>query len=357
MQNLTEKQLTALNPKFEAQKIAFSPIVFQTVISLRELGILDYLFDNFSEATIEDICDHLKLSDYGVRVLLEMAECADIIEYINKDRVKLTKVGFFILNDELTRVNLNFVNDVCYHGAKSLTECIKTGKPEGLKVLGNWKTVYEGLSQLPEKIKTSWFEFDHYYSDDAFPTALKIVFNENPKYIFDIGGNTGKWSFACCDFDKNVNVKILDLPGQLNIARENAKNRGLLNRVDFHQIDLLDEFQKIPKGADAIWMSQFLDCFSPEEIIKILKNVKQAASDTTNIYIMEPFFDNQRFPAAKYSLTATSLYFTTIANGNSKMYSCNKMKELVSKSGLEVVEVFPLIGDSYHTILKCRKTQ
>lgn len=355
MQKLTEKKLTALDAKFEAQKIAFSPIVFQTVISLRELGILDYIFDNSSEVDIEDICKNLDLKDYGVRVLLEMAECADIVEYVNNDRVRLSKVGFFILNDELTRVNLNFVNDICYDGAKSLTECIKNGKPEGLKVFGNWKTLYEGLSQLPEKNKKSWFEFDHYYSDDAFPTALEIVFKNKPKYLFDIGGNTGKWSFACCHFDEHVKVKILDLPGQLNVARENAKENGLLNRIDFHQIDLLDEFQKIPQGADVIWMSQFLDCFSSEEIIQILKNAAQAANSETDIYIMEPFFDNQEYPAAKYSLTGTSLYFTVIANGNSKMYSCEAMKDLVKESGLEVAEIFPLIGHSYQTILKCRK--
>lgn len=357
MQTITEKQLRALDAKFEAQKIAFAPLVFQTVIALRELGVLDYLFDNHSEADIADICEALNLSDYGVRVLFEMAECADIVEYISKDRVRLTKIGFFILNDELTRVNLNFVNDVCYDGAKSLTECIKTGKPEGLKVFGNWKTVYEGLSQLPDKIKKSWFEFDHYYSDDAFPVALDIVFKEKPAYLFDIGGNTGKWSFACCKHDPDVKVKILDLPGQLNVARKNAEERNLQDRIDFHQIDLLDKFQKIPQGADAVWMSQFLDCFSTEEIVQILKNVEQAVSSKTDIYIMEPFFDNQEYPAAKYSLTGTSLYFTTIANGNSKMYSCEVMKDLVKEAGLEVVEVFPLIGDSYHTILKCRKTK
>jgi len=355
MHNLTEKQLSALDAKFEAQKLAFSPIVFQTIIALRDLGVLEYMFDNFSEVDIEAICKDLNLSNYGVRVLLEMAECADIVKYVNKDRVKLTKIGFFILNDELTRVNLNFVNDVCYDGAKSLTECIKTGKPEGLKVFGNWKTVYEGLSQLPEKIKKSWFEFDHYYSDDAFPTALEIVFKEKPDYLFDIGGNTGKWSFACCGYNADVKVKILDLPGQLNVARKNAEERGLVDRIDFHQIDLLDRFQKIPQGAGAIWMSQFLDCFSEDEIVQILENVEQAASKETDIYIMEPFFDNQDYPAAKYSLTGTSLYFTTIANGNSKMYSCDVMKGLVAKAGLKVVEVYPLIGDSYHTILKCRK--
>lgn len=346
---------TAIDAKYEAQKLAFAPIYFQCMVALRKLGILEYIYKNRKGVNINEIVKDLKISDYGVRVLLEAAEISDVVEYLDKDTVKLTKIGFFVLKDEMTNVNFNFVDDVCYDGAKSLTESIKNEKPEGLKVFGDWSTVYEGLAHLPEQIKKSWFEFDHYYSDDAFPYALEIIFRENPKYIFDIGGNTGKWALACCNHTPDVNVKILDLPGQLNVAKKNTEAKGLLNRVDFHQIDLLDKFQKIPQGADTIWMSQFLDCFSDREIVQILKNVHQAASENTFVYIMEPFFDNQDYPAAQYCLTGTSIYFTTIANGNSKMYSKEVMIGLVKEAGLTVVEEYPLIGNSYHTILKCKK--
>lgn len=347
--------IRAIDAKYEAQKIAFSPIYFQCIVSLRDLGILEYIYKNKKGVKISQIVDDLKLSDYGVRVLLEASQISNVVDYIDKETVKLSKIGFYVLNDEMTKVNINFVNDVCYDGVKLLTDSIINEKPEGLKVFGNWKTVYEGLSQLPEKVKKSWFEFDHFYSDDAFPFALDIVFKDAPTYLFDIGGNTGKWAFACCNHNPKVNVKILDLPGQLNVARNNAKKHQLLNRIDFHQIDLLDSFQKIPQGADAIWMSQFLDCFSDKEIVQILKNVNQASSNNTSIYIMEPFFDNQEYPAAQYCLTGTSIYFTTIANGNSKMYSIDVMKRLINEAGLKVVEEFPLIGNSYHTILKCKK--
>ncbi len=75
----------------------------------------------------------------------------------------------------------------------------------------------------------------------------------------------------------------------------------------------------------------------------------------TRLFILEPFFDNQDYPAAHFSLVATSLYFTIMANGNSKMYRIEVMKSLVREAGFEVVETYPLIGDSYHTILECKK--
>ncbi|GAA4434990.1 methyltransferase [Ravibacter arvi] len=350
-----KKELSALDAKYEAQKIAFGPLYFQAVMAMLELGVLELIGKHRNGISLSDLKEKSDVSEYGVEVLVEAAETIDVVRKNESGLYQITKIGFYLLKDEMTRVNLNYMKYVCYKGADFMKESITTGRPMGLKTLGNWPTLYEGLSQFPDDVKKAWFDFDHYYSDDAFPHALEIVFRENPARIFDVGGNTGKWAIACCKYSPEVKVTILDLPGQLNVARENARQNDLSDRIAFHQINLLDDAQKIPAGADAIWMSQFLDCFSKSEILQILKNAHQAAGENTFLYIMEPFFDNQRYEAAKYSLVATSLYFTIMANGNSKMYSVDLMKSLVAEAGFELAEEFSLIGDSYHTILKCKK--
>lgn len=320
-----------------------------------ELGVLELIGKHRNGISMSDLQEKSNLSEYAIEIMVEAAETIDVIRKNEKGLYNITKIGFYLLKDEMTRVNLNYMKYVCYKGADFMKESLVEGKPLGLKTLGDWPTLYEGLSQFPEPVKKAWFDFDHYYSDDAFPFALEIVFREKPLRLFDVGGNTGKWAIACCNYDENVKVTILDLQGQLDAAKENVTQQNLLDRIDFHRIDLLDPTQLIPEGADAIWMSQFLDCFSKEQILQILRNAYQAASENTWLYIMEPFFDNQRYEAAKYSLVATSLYFTIMANGNSKMYSVAVMKDLVEEAGFYVVEEFPLIGDSYHTILKCKK--
>ncbi|MCK6650025.1 MAG: class I SAM-dependent methyltransferase, partial [Bacteroidia bacterium] len=265
-----------------------------------------------------------------------------------------TKTGLFILNDNMTRVNMDFVQDVCYKGLYNLEDSIKNEKPEGLKVFGNWKTVYEALSQLPDFVQRSWFGFDHYYSDDAFPLVLPLVFKNKPKKLLDIGGNTGKWSMACAKYDKDVHVTIVDLPGQVNMAKANIEKQGLADRISFYETNILDENNKLPKGYDAIWMSQFLDCFSEKEIVSILNRCYEAINDDGYVYILEPFWDRQRFEAAAFSLQQTSLYFTTIANGNSQMYHSEVFLTCVRAAGFEVVEQIDQIGVS-QSLLKCRK--
>lgn len=353
---MKSKTIRAIDAIQEAQKIAFSPFLFQAVVSLRKLGIFDLIFDKriVGGVTVEEIAEELSLSQYGVGVLLEIAESSDIVTKNMEDKYELTTIGYFLNYSETTNVNINFTNEVCYKGLFHLNDSIKNRKPEGLKEFGDWKTVYEGLASLDPEIKKAWFEFDHHYSDYAFEEALEILFEKPPKTIFDIGGNTGKFAMSCCNKNTDVHVKIFDLPGQLNIAMQNAKENGFEDRISGNEIDWLSDDPKIPAGADVIWMSQFLDCFGKEEILKILKVCANAMDEKTELYIMETFTDRQRFDNAKFSLEATSLYFTVIANGNSKMYKASEFEELIEQARLHITKEIRRVGEN-HTILICKK--
>ena len=199
-------QKSALAAKEAAQWIAFAPVVFQAARVLRNSGILLELeIAGKDGLTIEEIAEKLNLSIYGVRVLLESGLGIGLVE-LEQDRFVITKIGYFIIHDELTNIHMNFVNDVCYQGLFFLDKSIENGKPEGLKVFGEWPTIYEGLSKLPKNIQKSWFGFDHYHSDHAFPDALPQVFKYDPRKILDIGGNTGKWAIACTKYNPEVHA-------------------------------------------------------------------------------------------------------------------------------------------------------
>jgi hypothetical protein len=358
--------ITALNAKFEAQKIAFAPLVFQAVRALLELGILRAVRDSGEKGlTLGEMAEKTGVSAYGVKVLLELALGINLVKTLpcekddNDDklvRFVLGKTGWFLLEDEMTRVNFNFVNDVCYQGAFELTQSVKEGKPHGLKAFGHKeKTIYQALSVLPEQVKKSWFAFDHYYSDIGFEEALSIVFSSGPKKLIDIGGNTARWAVCCCRNDPNIQVTIVDLPGQTAVAEQTIKAEGFSGRIKTYACNVLDKETAIPNGADVIWMSQFLDCFSPEEIITIMKKIAAASGAATKIFILEPFWDKQHFEAAAFSLQAASLYFTCMANGNSKMYSYNEFSKIIQKAGFDIVEARHDVGSADYSLLRCRR--
>lgn len=353
---MTKKTIRAADALLEAQKIAFAPFIFQSSVTLKKLGVFDLIFNSRHEGglNIEEIAKKLSIPLYGLGVLLEFSESANIVSKSVKGTYELTKTGYFLNYNKAVNVNLNFTHDVCYKGLFHLDEAIETGKPSGLKELGSWDTIYEGLSQLTPQEQQSWFEFDHFYSDGIFEEALKRVFKNQPKRLFDIGGNTGKFALQCFQYDEDIQVKIIDLPGQLTKALKNISNAGFENRISGQEIDWLKPNPQIPTGADVIWMSQFLDCFSEDEIIKILSTCVASMNADTELIIIETFTDRQEFPMSKFILEATSLYFTVMANGNSKMYRSSVFKQLISEAGLTIKEDLSL--GEYHTMLVCKKS-
>lgn len=344
--------LSALEAKEKAQWIAFAPAVFQSTRALRDTGILAAIEQSPEGLTLRQIADKTNIPFYGVRVLVEAGLGIGLLTE-QHEVYRLTKTAIFILHDKLTQVNLDFMHDVCYQGMFYLEDSIRTGKPEGLKVFGEWPTVYQALSSLPENVKKSWFGFDHFYSDVSFAQALPEVFKDKPKTLLDIGGNTGRWALQCLEYDADVTITIMDLPGQVGMAKPRIEEKGFSDRVNFYECNVLDENQQFPSGFDAIWMSQFLDCFSDDEIVSILRRCKAALNPGGKVFILEPFWDRQKFRAAAFSLQQTSLYFTAIANGNSQMYHSDNFVRLVNESGFKVSDQNDGIGVS-HTLLTCQ---
>ena len=346
---------TTLEARFEAQRLAFGPFLFQAARVLRNRGALEHLNRCGKKgATPEEVAHAVPgLSLYAARILLEAGLAAGMLALAD-ERFCITKVGYLVLRDPMTRVNFDFVHDVCYQGMFRLEESLREGRPAGLEVFGPWATIYEGLPQLPPHVKRSWFAFDHFYSDGVFESVLPTVFERAPRRLLDVGGNTGKWALQCCGFDPQVRVTIVDHPGQLAVALDNARAAGLEDRIDGVAADLLDASAPLPAGYDVYWMSQFLDCFSEPEIVSILERTAAAMRPDSRLFILETFWDRQRYEAGRFSVINTSLYFAAMANGNSKMYHSERMQACLAAAGLRVERAYDEIGVS-HTLLCCAK--
>lgn len=352
----TKETMNAREAQRLAEFIAFGPVIFQTARIMLSTGIMDMLRDSEKGMTIEEVADKANLSVYAAKCLLEASLCIGIVLVDDTtDRFRISKTGWFLINDPATRVNINFNHDVNYLGWFNLEEALKEGKPAGLKTLGDWPTVYEGLSSLPPHIQKSWFDFDHFYSDHSFDEALEIVFADKPRTLLDVGGNTGRWALRCVNHDKDVNVTILDLPQQIGMMKANIEGKEGAERIDGMGVNLLDESTEMPadRKFDAIWMSQFLDCFSEEQIVSILRRASKVMTKDSRLYIMETLWDRQRFEPAALCLTLTSLYFTAIANGNSKMYHSEDMERLIKEAELEIETVHDSLGQG-HSIIVCK---
>jgi len=371
----TEERLSAREAQARAEWIAWAPVVFQVSRLMVKLGILDLLRDSDEGMTIAEVAERTGLSTYAVKVLMEASlAIGTVLVRGEKDgeRFMLAKTGWMLLTDAATRVNMDFNHDVNYEGIFHLEAALKEGRPAGLKTFGDWPTIYEGLTSLPEAARRSWFAFDHFYSDGSFEEALRIVFGEERgeisggagarrrevRRLLDVGGNTGRWALQCVGYDKEVEVTVMDLPQQIALMRQQTEGKPGADRIEGFATDLLNRRNAFPtdKRYDAIWMSQFLDCFSEDEIQSILERASEIMDAESRLYIMETLWDRQRYETAAFCLTMTSLYFTAMANGNSKMMNTDDLTRVIAEAGLEVETIHDGLGLG-HSILVCRKRE
>jgi len=349
-------KLSSLDALMEAQKIAHAPIIFHVANLLREWGIFKLLHENKKTGmSVAELVTATNTNEYAIKVLCETGFSMGALKY-EGGRYYITRVGFFLAFDEMTNANFNYTRDVNYFGIAELGDSLKEGRPAGLQKFFNkdWETIYPHLTELPDKSKPSWFGYDHFYSDSAFKTLVDLMAERKPHKILDIGGNTGKWALAITQASKETEVTICDHPLQIKTALKNAEEAGVGARVHGEVMDLLDHSKPFPKDFDVVWMSQFLDCFPPEDIIAILQRAREALSEDGRIHIIEPYWDRQQHEIGAYILINCSPYFSALANGTSKMYSAEDMHEYIEAAGLEVDEEVDRLGFG-HTLTTCKR--
>ena len=81
----------------------------------------------------------MELDTYAVQVLLESSLSAGTVLFQN-ERYLISKAGWFLLNDSMARVNMDFIHDVCYQGLFELEKNPanrQAGRPQNLRYVAD----------------------------------------------------------------------------------------------------------------------------------------------------------------------------------------------------------------------------
>lgn len=346
----------ALDARYAAQRIAFGPVVFQCVRYAWKKGILAAVAEaGEAGISVEALAATGRWRPYAIKVALESCLSAGVVQR-RGDCYLLDKTGYCVLSDSMTQVNMDFIHDVCYLGLADLEASLDAERPLGLRALGDWETLYEGLADLPEPARTSWFAFDHLYSDTSFPLVLPDVLATQPVKVMDIGANTGKFAALLLASAPQVQMHLVDLPIQLRVAAAALADAGLTDRAHLHGRDLLDAATTLPGGMDLVWMSQFLSCFGEEAIARIFRHASDALAPQGQVLVLDTLWDAAPYDIARYCLINTSPYFSAMASGNSKIYEGRDYIALAEAAGLKLVARRDGIGYGHSLLRFARAT-
>ena len=324
-----------------------APFLFQAARAARDLGVLRAVRKAPTSAAAVALATGLPLT--SVEAVLDACLAGNLVSEATPDGWHLTTIGEVWLLDSQLAADSEFTHDVCWAGLADLSAALRSAQPVGLAHLGPWPTIYAGLAELPAAIRRSWFTYDHFHSDSAFPAAIAHLQAQAPRTLLDVGGNTGRFSRLALTHLPTVAVTLLDLPSQ---AREASANLAEFSgRITCTGLDLLDHRQAFPDGMEAVWMSQFLDCFAPDDVVALLRRARAALAPGGSVWILEVCPDRQSEPAAATSLRLASLYFTALANGVSRFYRATAYQRMAESAGLTIVKEVDGLGTA-HTLFE-----
>lgn len=355
----------------DAQRLAFAPFIFEAAAAALRLGVLDAL-SQASGLSARELSAKTKLTRYAVEVMTDILVPAGILRRTARagesdgaaaaqgrlTGLALTELGDLLVYDEMTRANFFFTESVCYDALGHTWAALLEGRPAGLEVFNpNWKTIYPHLPELPDEARSAWFGFDHWHSDRAYEGALNEITTiwgaAGPRRLADVGGNTGRFSRRFLERFPEARAVLVDLPVEVAALPARPELAGVKDRLEGAAIDWLTDAEPadLPalEGVNLFWMSQFLDCFSHEEAVSILRRTRRAMEPGAKLAVLEPLVDEQRHRAAELSLAATSLYFTVLANGNSRFFNGAELRGIFREAGFTIEREVPDLGVS-HTL-------
>ncbi len=353
----TVDRLTAREAQELALLYSWSPAVFEVSRLFVEWGVLSAIDKSEKGLTVAELCSATNHKPLAISCLMEAGlTCRIVVVDPKEERYRLTKLGWLLLNDEMTRVNLEFNHRINYRSFYWLEQALEEEKPKGLQTISEAKNIYEALPQLDDLTRQAWLNYDHFYSDRSFEQALPFVLNTHPKTLLDVGGNTGEMALQFVAQDPEINVTVCDLPELITMMQQTIVGKQGAERIHGLGADLTDEKTTFPTTYDAIWMSQFIMCFPESQIDAILRRVTQAMHSDSRLFLMEVMWNRQSYPAAAFCQTMNSLYFMATASGNNKMLTSDSLIKHLSQAGLELIATYDQMGPGGHTLMEWKKS-
>ncbi|MEU5940825.1 methyltransferase [Micromonospora sp. NPDC047548] len=225
-------------------------------------------------------------------------------------------------------------------GLVDFADSIRRNTNVGLRhVEGPGTTLYERVTTNPALQQVFYNNMGH-ASRQTFPLVAETFDFSALHHLVDIGGGDGSNSIAVAKRHPHLEMTIFDQETVLNIAKQNAVDAGVGDRVHGWPGDLFTD--PLPTGIDGILFCHIFEIWSLERNTELLRKCYEALppGGAVLVYNFVSDDDNTGSPPAAFM----SVYFLTIASGEGMVYSVQDMKTALRDAGFSRVERHEGVG-------------
>lgn len=254
--------------------------------------------------TVPALAKRLRVSPRGLEILCRNLACAGL----------LLKAGSRYRNSPLARKELNKKSPT-YRWAyldllrghwddwSQLTRSVKRGRP----VDDN-----DDPDEPAYRRRFSWAM--HHRSLDVAPKIAAQINLRGAGMLLDLGGGPGTYALAFLKQNPELKATVCDRAPALAVAREIAATVPHGKRLSYLPLDFVAK--PIPGRYDAIWFSNVLHIYSPEENQRLFRKMAKALVPGGRLLIQDAFLHdtNGLHPQEASLFAVTMLLFTDRGN-------------------------------------------
>lgn len=206
------------------------------------------------------------------------------------------------------------------------------------------KRVFNAGEKSPDEYQSSLDLYLHAMDNAARIRAGELWRMIQPSrdggLILDAGAGSGAFLKDFLNRNPSWNGVFCDLPDVVALARNNPELSGLIHRIDFRAVNLLDEADgQIHHQADILLCSNLVHCQGVEETRVLLSRLAPHVSPS-GCLIVHDFFTDQGPEGAMYDL------HMMLNTYNGRTYSMDHVRDMMTSMGFIRQRVLELDSSS-----------
>lgn len=332
--------------------IAFGQAAFQYLHAGCSLGVFDVLHGE-TGLTITEIAGRSALSENSARrLLLGLVSLGLLVERDGRyDNAPLLVTISDRGEWEVLSSLVAFHAEIVYPGETDFLESLKEGTNVGLRrFAGSGSTLYHRLADNPG-LQAVFYRYMHSWSALSIPLLLRSIDFSTYSRIADICGGDATNAMAIARACPGVELTLIELPGNAEIAMGRIRKEGLESRIRVLEADVFrDEF---PPDHDCFLFIHVLVIWPREVMLLLLQRACRALPAGGAVVIFSSISSDD----AKGPLMAAldTAYFVSIPAGGGMIYSWKDYEECLLQAGFDEVRTIDCESWTPHGIVIGKK--
>lgn len=315
------QQLESISSGYRAAQVLFTAI---------RLGLFDALSEK--ERTVEELSKILNTDLRGMTILCNaLAGLGLINKRGNLCRLSTLSRKYLLKDSPCSQQAILLHNAALYEKWGKLYDVVKTGKPVS----------YQSISPELRGDEESFARAMANAAAVAAVETVKAIDLHNVKTILDIGGGPGIYAIEFAKQKPYIKVTIIDNAKTLEVARENVKKAGLIQRIELRPGDALVD--DLGGTYDLVFMSNVIHQYSPDQNCELIKRASAVLTCNGRLCIKDFLLNPCRTKPIKASLFAVNMLVNT-ERGN--CYTVDDVKQWIKAAGLKLSRVVALSDPS-----------